>query len=85
MEVASSDISPAYLARGRASEKDYVGAVARRDFGDAEPLVAGALVRPQERGFLAAVLAPGKRAVTITVNAPQSVAEEPDPLKLPKL
>jgi pilus assembly protein CpaB len=71
-EVASSDVSPAYIARGRASDVDYVGAVARRDFDAGEPLVATALVRPQERGFLAAVLAPGMRAVTIIVNAPQS-------------
>jgi pilus assembly protein CpaB len=73
-EVAASDVSPAYLARGQAIETDYVGAVCRRDFAEGEPLVAAALVKRQDRGFLAAVLTPGMRAVTITVSAPQSAA-----------
>ncbi len=73
-EVASSDVLTGYLARGRDSEASYVGAVARRDFSEGEPLVATALVKPQERGFLAAVLAPNMRAVTITVSAQQSFA-----------
>lgn len=73
-EIASGDVPAGYLLRGRDSDAGYIGAVARRDFREGEPLVATALVRPQEREFLAAVLAPDMRAVTITVGAPQSSA-----------
>jgi pilus assembly protein CpaB len=46
--------------------------VTRRNFGQGDPLVASDLVKPGDRGFLAAVLRPGTRAVSITVDASQS-------------
>ncbi len=58
--------------RGQVHESEFLGAVARRDFGLGEPLVASDFVKPNERGFLAAVLKPGTRAVSITVDASQS-------------
>jgi len=39
-----------------------------------QPLTQGALVKPGDRGFLAAALAPGMRAVTVPVSAQTSVA-----------
>lgn len=71
-EVPRADISPSNLVRGRVSQADYAGAVARRDFAAGEPLVGAAIVKRNERGFLAAVLVPGKRAISIAVDAPQS-------------
>lgn len=67
-----SDIRPGSLVRGQALESEFLGAVARRDFSTGEALVASDFVKPNERGFLAAVLKPGTRAVSISVDASQS-------------
>lgn len=48
---------------------DFNGAVARRAVVKGEPLVKTALVRSHEGGFMAAVLEPGHRAVSIPVDA----------------
>jgi len=48
---------------------EVAGAVARRRFEPGEPLQRGAVVKPGDSGFLAAVLDPGMRAVTIAVTA----------------
>jgi pilus assembly protein CpaB len=71
-EVGS--VQAGHLLRGQVSQADFVGAIARRNFAQGEPLVASDLVRPSERQFLAAVLKPGNRAVSISVDAPQSAA-----------
>ena len=39
-----------------------------------QPLTQGALVHPDDRGFLAAALGPGMRAVTVKVSQEQGVA-----------
>lgn len=65
---ALGDVPQGYIERGR--HKDEVaGAVNRRPFVVGEPLMLGQLVLPNERGFLAAVLTPGKRAVAVAVDA----------------
>ena len=46
-----------------------VGAMVRRPFAAGEALLSGDLMRPGDHGFLAAVLGPGMRAVTIGVDA----------------
>jgi pilus assembly protein CpaB len=56
------------------SKVAVVGSAARRGFAAGEILVSDALVRPDQRDFLAATLAPGQRAVTIPVDAPQSAS-----------
>jgi pilus assembly protein CpaB len=67
-------IGPGNLVRGQISDADLLGAVARRDFGAGEPLIVSELVKSSERGFLAAALKPGARAVSIAVDASQSVS-----------
>ena len=62
------------VVRGQMQEFEFMGAVARRDFGQDEPLIASDLVKPNERGFVAAVLKPGTRAVSIAVDASQSLS-----------
>ncbi|MDR3512596.1 MAG: Flp pilus assembly protein CpaB [Caulobacteraceae bacterium] len=62
------------LARGQVSQAQFVGAVARRDFAAGEMITASALVAPGDRNFLAAALAPGRRAATIAVDAAQSAS-----------
>jgi pilus assembly protein CpaB len=71
-DVGRNDAIVGSLMRGQVHESEFLGAVARRDFGQGEPLVASDFVKPSERGFLAAVLKPGTRAVSITVDASQS-------------
>jgi pilus assembly protein CpaB len=44
------------------------GAMIRRSLAASEPIVAGDVLNPGDRGFLAAVLGPGMRAVTVGVD-----------------
>jgi len=74
MQVEPSAVMPNDLVRGQVSESDFLGAVTKRRFADGEPLRADQLVRAGERNFLAAVLSPGMEAVSLSVDASQSVA-----------
>jgi len=51
----------------------FNGGVTRRAFAAGEPVIAGSIVLPDGRGFLAAQLQPGYRAVSIEIE-PQSAA-----------
>ena len=73
-EITAGDVRPDYLMRGDVSETEYLGAITRRTFTPGEPLVASELVKPSDRRFLAAVLRPGHRAVSISVDAPQTAS-----------
>ena len=66
---ALSDVPDGYLMRGRDKEDAGLGSVVRRPFVAGEPLLAGQMVAPGERGFLAAVLTPGMRAAAVGVDA----------------
>lgn len=72
--VASAAVPPAAVIKAPGAERRLAGAVARRKFAAGEALVPGGLVRPSERGFLAAVLSPGMRAVSVSVDAATSTA-----------
>lgn len=48
---------------------EMIGAMVRRTLSQGEVLRLDAVLRPGENGFLAAVLAPGMRAVTVGVDA----------------
>jgi pilus assembly protein CpaB len=54
--------------------KALLGTVVRYPITAGQPVTRGALVGPKDRGFLAAALGPGMRAVTVPVNATTSVA-----------
>jgi pilus assembly protein CpaB len=51
-----------------------LGTVVRNPITAGQPLTKGALVGPNDRGFLAAALGPGMRAVTVPVSATTGVA-----------
>ncbi len=46
----------------------YTGAIARADISAGEPISARKLVNPGEAGFMAAVLSPGMRAVSVEIS-----------------
>jgi pilus assembly protein CpaB len=54
--------------------KKLLGTVVRYPITAGQPVTRGSLVGPQDRGFLAAALGPGLRAVTVAVNASTGVA-----------
>ncbi len=71
-EIHPGESRPGALLRSQVPEAEFMGAITRREFADGEALAAADLVKPNDRRFLAAVLAPGTRAVSIAVDAPQS-------------
>jgi pilus assembly protein CpaB len=69
-------VQPAYYTRGEqgGDPQTLIGTVVRNEISAGQPLTQGAIVRPGERGFLAAALGPGMRAVTVGVSATSGVA-----------
>jgi pilus assembly protein CpaB len=64
----------AYYVEGQPDAKNLVGTVVRYTIAAGQPVTRGSLVGPQDRGFLAAALGPGMRAVTVPVSAVTGVA-----------
>jgi pilus assembly protein CpaB len=54
--------------------KKLMGTVVRYQITAGQPVTRGSLVGPQDRGFLAAALGPGMRAITVPVNSSTGVA-----------
>ena len=69
-------VQSAYYLKGKAGTNpaDLIGTVVRSEMTAGQPVTAGALIKPGERGFLAAALGPGMRAVTVSVSATSGVA-----------
>ena len=68
------DLPKSYFIEGERTLDDAVGAVLRRPAPEGEPITEGNIVKPGERGFLAAVLDPGQRAVSVPVDEASSNA-----------
>jgi pilus assembly protein CpaB len=69
-------IQNAYYTEGApdADVTKLLGTVVRNPITAGQPLTKGTLVGPNDRGFLAAALGPGMRAVTVGVSATTGVA-----------
>ncbi len=67
-------VQDAYFIDGEADMQKLLGTVVRFPITAGEPVTQGSLVAPGDRGFLAAALGPGMRAVTVPVSAQSGVA-----------
>ena len=67
-------VEKAYFMKDNTDVQNLVGTVVRYPITAGQPLTQGALVHPDDRGFLAAALGPGMRAVTVKVSQEQGVA-----------
>ena len=64
----TDDVPEVYVLKGVRSDEEMIGAVVRGRIATGEPITDGAVVKPGERGFLAAVLEPGMRAVSVPIT-----------------
>jgi pilus assembly protein CpaB len=69
-----SALAPDYIVSGAEPQKSFAGWVAREPFTAGEPIVKAKIVAPGDHGFLAAVLDPGMRAVSIAVDPTSDVS-----------
>jgi len=67
-EWPQGSLSPSFVTTSNHKLEEYNGGVARRTILAGEPITDVAIVRANEGGFMSAVLIPGKRAVSISVN-----------------
>jgi pilus assembly protein CpaB len=67
-------IDSAYYIKGQNEPQALPGTVVRYPITAGQPITQGALVKPGDRGFLAAALGPGMRAVTVSMSASTGVA-----------
>jgi len=67
-------VEGAYFVKTESDPAKLVGTVVRFPIPAGQPVTQGALVKPGDRGFLAAALGPGMRAVTVPVSAQSAVA-----------
>ncbi|OYY72478.1 Flp pilus assembly protein CpaB [Sphingomonas sp. 28-63-12] len=67
-------VDNAYFLKKQTNLQSLQGTVVRNAITAGQPVTQGALVKPGDRGFLAAALGPGMRAVTVPVQANAAVA-----------
>ena len=67
-------LPPSYIVEGKRQISDFVGAVARTQVQVGQPIIEAEIVMPGTRGFLAAVLKPGMRAVSVPATATSAVS-----------
>lgn len=67
-------VEQAYYIQGQTDPAKLAGSVVRTAISAGQPMTVGSVIKPGERGFLAAALGPGMRAITVPVSAQNSVA-----------
>ncbi|MAL78359.1 MAG: Flp pilus assembly protein CpaB [Sneathiella sp.] len=68
------DLDEIYIVENKRPLEDFIGTVVRQGVVTGEPVTDARLVKPGQAGFLAAVLNPGKRAVSIPVDMTTGIA-----------
>lgn len=72
--IPKSAIQPGVLIRNNVTDKDYLGGLSRKAVALGQPLLAENIIKQSDRNFLSAVLKQGYRAVSIAVDASQSIS-----------
>lgn len=67
-------LNPAYIQAGTKAIQAFTGSVARASIGKGDPITESKIVTPGSRGFLAAALQPGMRAVSVPVTATSGIS-----------
>lgn len=70
----SDGLDKKYVVKNKGKKDIFVGAVVRNGIAVGEPIVDGRVVKPGDRGFMAAVLIPGMRAVSVQVNRTSGIS-----------
>jgi len=73
-EIQQKDAAPGARVDSPRARTELLGAMIRRNLTAGEALLSGDLLSPGDRGFLAAVLTAGMRAVTVGVDAVSGIA-----------
>jgi len=63
-----SNLASTYILKGSKAPEDFAGAVIREGVAAGQPIIETLVVKPGDSGFLAAVLAPDMRAVSVSIN-----------------
>jgi pilus assembly protein CpaB len=63
------NMASTYLVQGAVTTDAIVGSVARSGIAIGEPITNARIVKQGERGFLAAIVTPGFRAITVTMTS----------------
>ncbi|MDD4616269.1 MAG: Flp pilus assembly protein CpaB [Alphaproteobacteria bacterium] len=71
--AANADTS-AMLVKGKTVLANYAGAVVRDGFRAGDPIMASRVAHSKDQGFLAAVLTPGMRAMSVSLSPTSQVA-----------
>lgn len=67
-------LNGAYIQKDAHNPEDFTGSVVREGVRAGQPVMESMLVKPGESGFLAAVLRPNTRAVSISINATTGIS-----------
>ena len=73
-EIVRVDIPPGASLDTPQGRSSLTGAMVRRSLGERQPILPADVVHPGDHGFLAAVLGPNMRAVTVAVDAVSGTA-----------
>lgn len=65
----NNDLSKTYMVKGAANLNAIVGSVVKSGIAQGEPITDMRIVKKGDRGFLAAIVQPGYRAVTVSLQS----------------
>ena len=81
--VASADLPSGAIVDSPENKAGLRGSLIRDYLNTGDAVTSAAILRPRDRGFLASVLAPGMRAVSIAVDATERVAKSSSRASVP--
>ena len=68
------NLPDSYIINGKGTLEAQIGKVVRHGIVAGDPVTTGRIVGPGQRGFMAAILSPGMRAVTVPITATSGIA-----------